>query len=53
MEDFRRIVNDCIRIGLEFEKKGGMTPMKQLSLLSYGALKRYAVPSQYRLTAIS
>jgi putative transposase len=48
------MVNDCIRTGLEAEKRSGRTPsMKQLSLLSYGDLKRYPVQSQYRLTAIS
>jgi hypothetical protein len=57
MESFRRMTNDCIRIGIEFEKENGnnRTPsMKKLSLLSYGQLrKRYSCYSRYRLSAIS
>lgn len=49
MEDFRRMVNDCIHIGLE----NGTSNLKRLSLLSYKELKRYRGYSQYRLTAIS
>jgi putative transposase len=55
MEDFRRMTNECIRIGLEFERSSnGRTPsMKKLSLLAYGELRRYKWFSQYRLGAIS
>ncbi len=54
MEDFRRMTNDSIRIGLEFERETGRTPsMKKLSLLAYGKLKRYGGFSQYRLCAMS
>ncbi len=56
MESFRRMTNDCIRIGPEFEvKENGKTPsMKKLCLLSYGELrKHYGGYSQYALNAIS
>jgi putative transposase len=54
LEDFRLMVNDCIRVGLEFEKENHSTPsMKKLSILCYRQLKRYEVYSPYRLTAIS
>ncbi len=54
MEDFRLMVNDCIRVGLKFEEENHATPsMKKLSLLCYGQLKKYGVRSTYRLTAIS
>lgn len=54
MESFRQMVNDCIRIGLEFDEKNHRTPsMKKLSLLCYRELGRYGGYSQYRLTAIS
>jgi len=56
MESFRKMTNDSIRIGLEFEmKENGKTPsMKKLCLLSYGELrKRYGGYSQYALNAIS
>ena len=56
MESFRKMTNDCIRIGLEFEvKENGKTPsMKKLCLLSYGELrKRYGGYSQYALNAVS
>ncbi len=54
MEDFRLMVNDCIRIGLKFEEENHATPsMKKLSLLCYSQLKKYEVYSAYRLTAIS
>jgi len=49
MDTFRKMVNDCIRIGLEENK----TSMKSLSLVSYSYLKRYDVKSYYRLCAIS
>ena len=48
------MVNDCIRVGLKFERENHVTPsMKKLSLLCYGQLKRYEVYSAYRLTAMS
>lgn len=60
MECFRQMTNDCIRIGLEFEKKTAGTnscrtpSMKKLSLMSYGELrKRYGGYSGYALCAIS
>jgi putative transposase len=54
LEDFRLMVNDCIRIGLKFEEERRATPsMKKLSLLCYGQLKKCRVYSAYRLTAIS
>ncbi len=54
MESFRQMVNDCIRIGLEFEEKNHTTPsMRKLSLLCYQELARYEGCTQYRLTAIS
>ncbi len=56
MEDFRRMTNNCIRIGVQFEKRNkNRTPsMKQLSLLAYGELRtRYGGYSQYVLCAIS
>ena len=54
MEDFRRMVNECIRIGLKFEEQNSVTPsMRRLSQLCYSELKRYDIYSAYRLTAIS
>ncbi len=49
METFRRMTNDCIRVGLA-EKK---TSLKTLSLICYPKLKRYEVPSAYKLCAVS
>lgn len=49
MRNFKAMVNDCIRIGLE----NNVSSMKRLSLLSYQYLKRYDVCSYYRLTANS
>jgi putative transposase len=53
MENFRQIVNDCVRIGLE----ANVTSMKRLCSLSYGHLRkrhqRNRLPSCYYLTAIS
>lgn len=55
MECFRQMTNDCIRIGVQFEKENGRTPsMRKLSLLSYAELRRrYGGYSQYALCAIS
>ena len=49
LEEFRKMVNDCIRIGLE----ENVTSMKMLSLRSYHQLERYPIYTQYRLTASS
>lgn len=49
MQDFRQMVNDCIRIGLA----NGISSLKRLSLLSYRNLKGYPLPSYYKLCAIS
>jgi len=49
METFRKLVNDCIRIGLEND----VSSMKHLSKLSYPSLSRYDVISYYKLHAIS
>src|SRR5208282_4273202 len=56
MEEFRLMTNECVRIGMEFEREqgNGMTlSMKKLSLLSYGQLKQYRGYSRYKLCAIS
>ena len=49
LEDFRLMMNDCIRIGI----RENITSMKALSLKCYNALSQYDVASCYRLTAIS
>lgn len=49
LNDFRCMVNDCIRIGI----KENITSMKQLSLKTYHTLKTYDISTRYRLTAIS
>ena len=49
MESFRRITNECIRIGLV----EGKTTLKSLSIACYPKLKTYEVPSAYKLCAIS
>ena len=53
MENFKDIVNDCIRIGLE----ANFTSMKGLCSFSYGQLRKRhqsdILPSYYYLTAIS
>ena len=49
MELFRRMVNDCIRIGLA----EGRMSLKSLSLTCYPELRSYQTPSAYRLCAIS
>jgi putative transposase len=41
MEDFRQMTNDCIRLGMEFEKEHHETPSRnKLSILSYAELRR-------------
>ena len=49
MNTFRKMVNYCIRTGLEHNK----TSMKSLSLLCYPMLKEYEIDSRYKLCAIS
>ncbi len=49
LEQFRRMLNDCIRIGLA----ENATSMKSLSMKSYRQLAPYQVPSYYKLCAIS
>ncbi|MCJ7630848.1 transposase [Candidatus Bathyarchaeota archaeon] len=49
LNEFRKMVNDCIRIGLT----ENVTSMKSLSLKAYHQLERYKMPTCYRLTAIS
>jgi putative transposase len=49
LDKFRRMVNDCTRIGLA----ENVTSMKALSEKSYHKLAKYDAPTQYRLTAIS
>jgi putative transposase len=49
MELFRRMTNDCIRIGLA----EGRTSLRTLSLACYPKLKRYETPAAYKLCAIS
>src|SRR3989442_12265697 len=49
LEEFRCMVNDCVRIGL----RENVTSMKSLSTKAYHQLSVYDVPTRYRLTAIS
>ncbi|WXG45059.1 MAG: transposase [Promethearchaeati archaeon SRVP18_Atabeyarchaeia-1] len=49
LNEFREMVNDCIRIGLA----ENVTSMKALSKKAYHQLAGYDVPTYYRLTAIS
>ncbi len=49
LEDFRLMVNDCIRIGL----RENITSMRRVCLKSYHALAGYPAVTYYRLTAIS
>jgi putative transposase len=54
LEEFREMVNYCIRVGLKFEKENRATPsMKKLCMLCYNELKGYGAYAPYRLTAIS
>jgi putative transposase len=46
---YRQITNEAIRIGLASDSSS----LKKLSILSYKQLKRYNVPSCYKLCAIS
>jgi putative transposase len=49
LDEFRKMVNDCIRIGLA----ENVTSMQALSKKAYHQLIRYDMPTRYRLTAIS
>lgn len=49
MHDYKQMTNEAIRIGLASD----CSSMRRLSLLSYKELKRYNVPSRYKLCAIS
>jgi putative transposase len=49
LEQFRRMLNDCMRIGLA----ENVTSLKSLSLKAYKKLNGYDVPSCYKLCAIS
>lgn len=49
LEEFRKMVNDCIRIGLE----KNLTSLKALSKNVYHELARYTISARYRLTAMS
>jgi len=49
LEQFRGMLNDCIRIGLA----ENVTSLKSLSLKAYKQLSRYDVASYYKLCAIS
>jgi len=54
LEDFRLMVNDSIRIGLEKENQGEIiSSMRKLSMACYHRLAVYGLPTYYRLTAIS
>jgi putative transposase len=49
LEQFRQMLNDCIRIGLA----ENVTSLKSLSLRAYKQLSRYDLASYYKLCAIS
>ena len=49
LEQFRKMLNDCIRIGLA----ENITSMKSLSQKAYRELSEYDTPSYYKLCAIS
>lgn len=49
LDEFRSMVNDCLRIGLQ----ENVTSLKALSLRAYRHLARYDALSYYRLCAIS
>ena len=49
LDEFRKMVNDCLRIGLSEH----ITSLKRLSKRTYHNLSRYPVHANYRLTAIS
>lgn len=49
METFRKMVNDCIKLGLEND----VSTMKKLSALAYHQLEKHEIYSKYKLCAIS
>jgi putative transposase len=49
LEEFRKMVNDCIRIGLAEQATSKQALCKKV----YHQLDRYKVPTYYRLTAVS
>ncbi|HVH15553.1 MAG TPA: transposase [Candidatus Angelobacter sp.] len=49
LEIFRRMVNDCVEIGLSCN----VTALKRLSLLSWPLRREYECPSYYKLCAVS
>lgn len=49
LEEFRKMLNDCIRIGLA----ENVTSKQSLAKIAYSYLARYKVPTYYRLSAIS
>lgn len=49
LETFRRMVNDSIRIGLQYDT----STMKRLSTLAYHQLSRYDIASYYKKCAIA
>jgi putative transposase len=49
LDEFGKMVNDCIRVGLA----ENVTSMEALSKKAYHELARYDAPTYYRLTAIS
>ena len=49
METFRRMVNECIRIGLQHN----VSSMKKLCQLAYKETAKYNIVNYYRLCAIS
>jgi putative transposase len=49
LEEFRKMVNDCVQIGLA----SNVTSMYMLCKKAYHELARYSMPTYYRLTAIS
>ena len=49
LEDFRLMVNDCVRTGL----KENITSMQRLCLATYHSLSEYPTATCYRLTAAS
>ena len=56
MECFRQMANDCVRIGMEFEKENNYmsSSLRKLCFLAYRLLrKRYGGFAQYSLCAIS
>ena len=49
LEEFRKMVNDCLRIGIA----ENVTSKQSLNKKAYSYLARYKVPTYYRLSAVS